>query len=168
MSNFRIYVGTYEKYNNGSIAGEWIDFEYLDKQEFAEAIKKLHPDEQDPEFMFQDYEVPEAFQNLVSESGIDSELWELKDWFNDQSETQQEAFNAYVNLGNDPETERFEDVYVGQYDSEANFCEEQSEELGDLYNVPDYIKNCIDWQDVWDSYLTYDYEIENGFVFRIY
>ena len=36
MSNFRIYVGTYEKYNNGSIAGAWVDFENMTKAEFYE------------------------------------------------------------------------------------------------------------------------------------
>lgn len=168
MSNFKIYVGTYEKYNSGSIAGKWIDIDNLSEEEFTEAIEELHSDEEDPEFMFQDYEVPAAFENLVSESGIDSELWEIKDWYNEQSEIQHEAFNAYVNLGNDPDPVRFEDVYIGHYISEADFCEQQAEELGELSNVPDYIKNCIDWQDVWDSALTYDYEFENGFMFRIY
>lgn len=168
MSNFKIYVGTYEKYNNGSIAGKWVDIEDMTEEEFAEAIKELHEDEEDPEFMFQDYEVPAAFENLVSEHGIDSEFWDVKDWYNDQSETQQEAFTAFVNLGNDPDPVRFEDAYVGQYDSGEEFAEQQAEEMGDLQNVPDYIKNCIDWEQVWNRGLRYDYDFEDGYVFRNY
>ena len=51
----RVYVGTYNKYNNGSLFGKWLDLsDYSDK------------DEQEPEFMFQDYEnIPET---LISES----------------------------------------------------------------------------------------------------
>lgn len=71
-----IYVGTYAKYNNGSIEGQWLDLtKYSDYDEFMEACKELHADEADPEFMFQDYEgIPEAF---ISESHIDENFWEF-------------------------------------------------------------------------------------------
>jgi len=50
----RIYVGTYAKYNAGSIKGAWLDLEdYSDRDAFLEACRELHKDEQDPEFMFQ-------------------------------------------------------------------------------------------------------------------
>src|SRR5690349_16831915 len=53
----RVYVGTYAKYNNGSIAGAWLDLEdYADKDSFLAACAELHKDEDDPEFMFQDFE----------------------------------------------------------------------------------------------------------------
>jgi len=168
MSNFKIYVGTYEKYNNGSIAGAWVDFENMTKSEFYEAIKELHKDEEDPEFMFQDYEVPAAFDKLVSEHGIDDEFFDVRDWYNEQDENTQQAFDSFVNVGNDPDPERFEDAYVGQYDSEAEFAEQQAEEMGDLDNVPDYIKNGIDWEIVWNSGLRFDYDFEDGYVFKNY
>lgn len=62
-SNPRVYVGTYGKYNEGSIKGEWLDLEdYADYNEFMDACKEIHSDESDPEFMFQDYEfIPEIF-----------------------------------------------------------------------------------------------------------
>jgi len=42
----RIYVGTYAKYNSGSIAGKWLDLEdYSDKEAFLEACAELHKDE---------------------------------------------------------------------------------------------------------------------------
>ncbi len=52
----KIYVGTYHKYNNGSIAGAWIDLENLSEEEFYSKCKELHKDETDPEFMYQDFE----------------------------------------------------------------------------------------------------------------
>ena len=57
LSEARVYVGTYGKYNNGSLFGAWLDLsDYADKEEFYEACRELHKDEEDAEFMFQDYE----------------------------------------------------------------------------------------------------------------
>ena len=53
----KVYVGTYRKYNEGSIEGKWLDLaDYTDKADFYEACADLHKDEQGPEFMFQDWE----------------------------------------------------------------------------------------------------------------
>ena len=60
MTNLNIYVGTYQKYNEGSLYGKWIDLlDYSDLEEFYKDIRELHKDEDDPEFMFQDWEVPQ-------------------------------------------------------------------------------------------------------------
>lgn len=50
----------------------------------------------------------------------------------------------------------FDDNYRGTARSEADFAEQLSDEVGDLTNVPDYIKSCIDWEEVWDRGLCYD------------
>jgi len=48
----RIYVGTYAKYNSGSIKGQWLNLkDYSDKDDFLAACRELHKDESDPEFM---------------------------------------------------------------------------------------------------------------------
>jgi len=53
----KVYVGTYGKYNEGSIAGGWLDLaDYPKYNDFLNACKALHEDEQDPEFMIQDTE----------------------------------------------------------------------------------------------------------------
>jgi antirestriction protein len=68
----RLYVGTYAKYNNGSINGAWIDLEdHGDKVSFLAACAELHKDESDPELMFQDFE---GFpRSLYSESSVSDE-----------------------------------------------------------------------------------------------
>ena len=75
FSQAAIYVGTYAKYNAGSLFGKWFDLsDFADKDEFLEACKELHKDEDDPEFMFQDREnIPEE---LVSESWISDLFFE--------------------------------------------------------------------------------------------
>jgi antirestriction protein len=68
-----VYVGTYHKYNCGSIEGRWLCLnDFLDEDQFLSACKELHKDEEDPELMYQDYEGPKAF---YSESRLDSKVW---------------------------------------------------------------------------------------------
>ena len=71
-----VYVGTYSKYNDGSIDGKWLNLEnYKDEDEFYAAARELHKDEEDPELMFQDFEnFPKRF---YGESSLAKELW---DW----------------------------------------------------------------------------------------
>lgn len=53
----KIYVSTYHKYNAGSLAGEWMDLDkYTDYKELLTDCKKLHSDEDEPEYMVQDVE----------------------------------------------------------------------------------------------------------------
>lgn len=78
----KLYVGTYHKYNNGSLGGAWIDLDkFKDGKEFEAACRRLHRDERDPEFMFQDVEIDpgEDWQEgLYSESSIPWDYWKLK------------------------------------------------------------------------------------------
>lgn len=53
----KVYVGTYQKYNSGSLKGAWLDLaEYENYDKFLDACRKVHKDEKEPEFMIQDSE----------------------------------------------------------------------------------------------------------------
>ena len=53
--NPRVYVGTYAKYNSGSINGAWLTLtDYATYADFCKAARALHKDERDPELMIQD------------------------------------------------------------------------------------------------------------------
>ena len=55
--NPSVYVGTWAKYNAGSIKGAWIALrDYSNYNEFMQACYDLHSDERDPELMIQDTE----------------------------------------------------------------------------------------------------------------
>ena len=78
LDEVKIYVGTYAKYNNGSIFGEWLTLgDYSDLEEFYEACRELHKDEEDPEFMFQDFEAPELFKTIDSSTDIGKKIKEF-------------------------------------------------------------------------------------------
>ena len=67
----KAYIGTYAKYNNGSLDGAWMDLtKFASYDDFLSACYKLHKDEPDPELMCQDTEYmpegisfPESFTN---------------------------------------------------------------------------------------------------------
>ena len=86
METIRVYCGTYHKYNNGSLKGEWVDLsDYDDLEELYEYFSELHDDEDDPEYMFQDYEIPEDLSGfeLISESYISDNVYEILEAYED-------------------------------------------------------------------------------------
>ena len=53
----KVYVGTYGKYNAGSLAGAWLDLNTFENYAaFVAKCREVHKDEEDPEFMIQDTE----------------------------------------------------------------------------------------------------------------
>jgi len=149
----RIYVGTYAKYNAGSIKGAWLDLsDYADRDSFLEACRELHNDEADPELMFQDFEgFPRAW---YSESSAPADiLWE---WLA-LDDNERAAFGVYADhYGDGADLDGFRDAYCGQWDSEAAFAEQTAEDCGDVpKDLPAWI--VIDWQASWDCNLRFDY-----------
>ena len=139
LENPSVYVGTYRKYNNGSIFGRWIDLsDFTSLEEFYEACADLHMDEEDPEYMFQDYEnIPDG---LIGESWISKNYFEFQDVINNLCGVEQEAFYCWCENGNhdlstkDPSDliSSFESDYIGEYDSEEDFAREYVENYHDL------------------------------------
>ena len=154
-----IYVGTYAKYNNGSIDGKWLDLSNYDNaQQFYTACHKLHKDEHDPEFMFQDWEnIPDQF---ISECSIDNKYWEYIELVNESGLSQQ-AFEAGIACGID--TNSIEDAYVGEYESDQDFAWELATDCG-FEESNTWPHSCIDWKKA--AYeLMFDYSTDNGFYF---
>lgn len=158
MNTPRLYVGTYAKYNSGSIEGEWLDLEdYSDRASFLDACRELHSDEADPEIMFQDFEnFPRCW---YSESSAPPDiLWEWLELDDDD----REAFGLYADhIGGDCTIDDFRDAYHGTADSEADFCENLCSDLGAIpKDFPSFI--VIDWEATWNCNLCFDYFSERG------
>lgn len=155
-----IYVGTYKKYNEGSLQGEWVQLDqFTDEDEFLEYIKELHDDEDDPEFMFQDHEgIPEKF---ISESHLDNDFWEYQETINNCYNP--EAMQAFVNAGYDASD--FDESYNGQFDSDEDFAENMADELGYINKDVSWPYTCIDWEHAARE-IMYDYFEINGYYFR--
>jgi antirestriction protein len=164
-----VYVGTYGKYNSGSLEGAWLTLsDYADKAEFIAACTLLHDDE-DAELMFQDYEnIPECF---IGESWISESYWTYLDLTADMSEDELEALTVFIangshNVSEDTEgaLETFKEAYQGQYDSMLAFAE-QSIEDGMLGEIPAHLAQYID-ADRYARDLENDFWYSGGHVFR--
>ena len=103
--NPKLYCGTYAKYNNGSIKGKWLDMtEYDTAEEFFSACAELHKDENDPEFMFQDFECfpEELYSESMSTADVEPILEYAKlnadqrELVSDFCDATGESFGAYT------------------------------------------------------------------------
>ena len=140
-SESRVYVGTYGKYNNGSIKGAWLDLaDYASKEEFYAACAELHKDEHDPEFMFQDHEgIPEG---MISESSIEDELWA---WLalGDGDRELVAVYREHVDTSGC--IEEAQDSYLGTFESEEDWAESYLEDTGLIKEVPEALRGYIDY-----------------------
>ena len=170
LSEARVYVGTYGKYSNGSLFGAWLNLsDYSDEEEFYEACRKLHKDENDAEYMFQDWRnVPE---NLIGESWISENFFSLRNMVEDMFDTEQKAFFVWCNYKGydlhekdvDDLVRDFQDEYQGQYDDEEDFAYRIVEEY---YDLPEFAKSYFNYNQFARDLFMHDYWFDEGFVFR--
>ena len=138
----KIYVGTYAKYNDGSIDGKWIDLtEYNTYEEFLEACYKLHEDEDDPEFMVQDFEnFPRKWYH---EGGLptEEEFDKINEYYM-MDDSKKEAYEVFVNYTGLDSMEDFEEAYEGQFNSPEDF----GYYCVDNFGIPDNPEYYIDYE----------------------
>lgn len=159
----KIYVGTYKKYNEGSLFGKWLTLnDYSDLEVFYDACNKLHSDEEDAEYMFQDWEyIPKG---LISESWISESVFELieqADAINDF-----DAFMAFLDMsGYSLEDEdlgyllsKFKDCYAGKYDSEEAYAEQY---VDNCYELPDFVQGYFDYEKFANTLFMTDYYFDD-------
>ncbi len=160
-----LYVGTYAKYNEGSIFGEWIDLTKCGSyDEFMEVCHKLHADEEDPELMFQDYEnFPHPW---YSESGIDEEVFDKIIKFSELDEDEQEAYREFVDSFSEDDFDSFKERYQGKWDSEKDFAEHIVDECYNLDDMMGSLSSYFDYEAYARDLFIEDYYFSNGFVFR--
>lgn len=168
----KIYVGTYHKYNCGSIQGKWLELDdYSDKDEFYEACAELHSDEEDPELMFQDWEnIPECW---VHESGVDEKVW---DWIccTDSNKDALEAYLSYFGDEFDSYDEIIDDLndkYHGDFSDELDPKVAYAEQLFDecyASEIPDNLKGYIDYEKFARDLFMDGYVEVDGHIFNTY
>jgi antirestriction protein len=154
----KIYVGTYAKYNNGSIAGAWLTLsDYNDAEQFIDACKELHNDEQDIELMFQDFD--DVHKNYQKECVDLNALYEYVNACNGGNKD-------VIDAGLDCEIplDSILDAYQGEYDSDIDFAQQRAEECGAITYGEKWPLNCIDWESAAND-LMFDFTQSNGHYF---
>lgn len=164
-----VYVGTYAKYNNGSIAGEWINLldDVTDRDDFYEKIAELHSDEKDPEYMFQDWEnVP---RGMISETSINWDYIDgLRRVLEENSEEYAEAYALFVENFDNTDVEKFYELYSGTADSEEDYAAQLLDETGELNAIPKNLRYYFDYEKFARDLFINDYTFIDGHVFRNY
>ena len=137
-----LYVGTFAKYYSGSIDGAWLSLKnYADSNEFYAACAKLHDDEKDPEFMFQDYENFPKF--LYSECGNIEEIYEWLDYDDDEKD----AIDAWLNdIDGIPiaDWKQIIDKHHGIWNDEQEFAWDLVVNCGGVDDIPEHLQYYFD------------------------
>lgn len=138
----RIYVSTYRKYNEGNLNGAWLTLtDYDTHEDFMQACRELHADEEYPELMYQDYiNFPETWYD---ESSLPEEIFDKILEYAELDEDQREAVTEYLEE-NDSKADirNIIDLYCGQYDSLADYAEQTAEIPAEMERYAYY----IDWE----------------------
>ena len=138
----RLYVGTYAKYNGGSIKGQWLNLEdYADKDAFLAACAELHKDEADPELMFQDFEgFPRSY---YSESSVSDELFT---WVG-MEDSDRELLEVYrENVDQDGDLDKAREAYTGTFSSEEDWAAQYLDDCGQMDLIPEHLRNYFDYE----------------------
>ena len=164
--NPSVYVGTYAKYNEGSLRGLWIDLSSFDDyDEFINFCKAIHADEYDPELMAQDYEgFPRCWyhEGFMSRDDFDSIL-EYSEMCKKHS---QEAVDDYMEFHDS--LDNFDEAYMGEWDSEEDFARHIVDECYDLEKTMGNLSNYFDYERFARELFMFDYQMgEHGNVFRV-
>ena len=144
-TNLKAYVGTYHKYNCGSLDGAWIDLtKFSNESEFWAYCKDLHKDETDPEFMIQDFETEAFFDGMISEYGIDSEIWDVLHQYEALEEWEQEGVSAYL----DATGEKDRETAINEWQDHFIGCDldEYVQEIVDSWDLPNNVEMYIDFE----------------------
>jgi len=157
----KIYVGTYNKYNNGSIAGAWLTLtDYSDTQDFLAACYNLHNDEIDSELMFQDFD--DIHKNYQKECiDLEEVYYYVNACLSDNKDVIDAGLDCEIPL------DSIMDAYIGTYDSDSDFAYQMAFDMGTLQEierVSPWIANAIDWH-LAARDLMYDYIESNGHYF---
>ena len=158
-----VYVGTWHKYNCGSIAGRWFDLTtFDDERDFFAACRALHQDEADPELMFQDYE---GFPgNMASECHIN---WAWVEGFRlARDEGCEEAYRLWVEDTGETDFNTFRDAWWGEADSEEAFAVEFASDTGLLADVPETVALYFDYEAYARDLFLDSFTFIDGHVFR--
>ncbi len=142
--------------------GKWFDLtDFDDEDEFYDACRALHAAEDDPEFMFQDWEgIPSQF---ASESSV---KWAFIEAFRQaQDEGRAAAFVAWADYTGECDYDAFDEAYCGEAESEADFAYGFVEDHGLLNEVPESLRVYFDYEAYARDLFSSGYVFHEGYVF---
>lgn len=140
MKNPRIYVGTWAKYNAGSLSGEWLALkDYDNYSELCEVMRAIHEDESDPEPMIQDCEdFPDGF-SVVSGSLSEEEYNDILKACREEEEEEEESTGTEEETPSTESTESTEEETPGAV-TVCKYSEKAIAVIGDTRPFADVLR----------------------------
>lgn len=125
----------------------------------------LHSDEEDPEFMFQDYEnFPSDF---YSESCFNEDSFDKIQEYANLDDDDKEMYDAFTEYYCTRYTiDEIRERCQGKFDSERELAEYLFDEVG--YEMPDFARRYFDYDAYADDLFRYDFTFVDGYVFSDY
>lgn len=160
--NAAVYVGTYGKYNAGSLKGAWLDLKDYDSYDaFIKACNDLHADEPEEcrELMFQDYD-------YIDDSFPLSDWWEIKEAL--ENSCYEDACCAYMDYTGEwsiDACEKAEELFIGDFDDDEDFARFIVDDCGAL-EIPEELQYYFDWE-AYARDLMFDFKEIDGHYFQI-
>jgi antirestriction protein len=165
----RIYVGTYAKYSRAIDRGFWVWLNFYNSvDELLEGCKRGHIDEAEPEFMAQDFQgFPKYFysEGMLNRQAELEELYNFLDYCSNNKHNS-EAAHEYVDNFQQWDEGYFEERYMGEWDSEADFADHILEETGYYEKMPEEIRGYFDIDRYARDLFLCDFVFCNGHVFN--
>ena len=145
----KIYVASLSDYNAGRLHGAWIDIEEgmtaNDLQEKVNAILIASPEPIAEEWAIHDYD---NFPNMGEYPSIET-IVAMADVLAEVNENALgDAFTAWIDDSsyNAEHPERFQNCYMGEYDSEEDYARGYVESTGMLDGVNETLANYFDYE----------------------
>lgn len=160
--NPAVYCGTYKKYNNGSLQGMWVDLStFYDEEDLFEFLHRLHYDEDEPEFMFQDFEnFPRKF---YSESAGMSLFHDLYEWINLDDDEREIVGEYWDECDSSADIQDILDRHVYSGDADA-FFDSLADEFMESYGCLEAMQCYFDYEK-WRTECGYSYYVTGNHVF---
>lgn len=162
-----IYVGTYHKYNCGSIRGKWLELPLTD-EELKSELNWIADTETDPEFMIQDFETDLSIK--IDECDNIHELNELAQSTENWTDEQKEVFGCLVSEWQADFEEALEKVNNNEYfyieaNNETELAENYIDITGGLEFLPrETLERYFDFE-AYGRELSYGFtQTENGYL----
>ena len=144
LDKVSVYVTTYKKYDEKNLSGEWLTLgNYKNYENFIQACKDLHKDEENPKLMFFNWKGAKVFKLFIQEYGIDENIFLINDL--GEIEDYVIAYIAYVGEVSQEIVEDAQEKYVGEFENYEELGRYFVEEIYAM-EIPKGLEYYIDYE----------------------
>lgn len=166
----KIYIADLAAYNAGNLAGKWLDLDnFADAEELKDAISDWLKERGIEEYAVHDYDDCPAQDKFGEDPDLD-ELFNYNMLYGKYGDSFATWFDLrYNGCDCDAWEDEYNDENMGEWESWEDFAKYLIDDCWALGEIPDYLKNYIDYSAfARDLQCDGDYTEQDGYFFRNY